>query len=161
MLNEQQIKGKWKEIKGGVQNLWGMITDEDLEKFKGNLYGLSGVIQEKYGETKEVIRSKLDKLMSSFDNATDKKRGVSGESSYERNPTATRPSATSEYQDIASDVKSRTPERKQFENRQGMSGGIDSTDYDAEEIYDESQDISALNKNRKRGIGENERAARH
>ena len=86
MLNQEQFEGKWKEIKGGIRNLWGRITDDELEQIKGDLTEISGLVQERYGETKEEIKMKLDHLMESFDNDTDK--NISPDvSSYQRSPT--------------------------------------------------------------------------
>lgn len=36
-INENITKGKWLEIKGDVQKAWGKLTDDDLEKSKGNM----------------------------------------------------------------------------------------------------------------------------
>jgi uncharacterized protein YjbJ (UPF0337 family) len=114
MLNEQQFEGKWKEIKGGIQNLWGRITDDELEQIKGNITEVSGLVEEKYGETKDEIKQKLTHLMESFDNDTDK--NISPDvSSYERSPVETRTAETSQKQD--SDIKTRTPERKKFDEK--------------------------------------------
>ncbi len=85
MLNEQQFKSKWTEIKGGLRNLWGRLTDEELELTKGSLTSIAQLVDKKYGETKDEIRMKLKTLITSFDNPTDK--GVSpDESSFERTP---------------------------------------------------------------------------
>lgn len=97
MLNEDQIRGKWKEIKGGVRNLWGQITDDDLEKTKGNFSKISGLIQNRYGETREVVKNKLDVLLASFDNETDKHPRDIGGTSYQRNPTV-EPKIDEEYE---------------------------------------------------------------
>ena len=119
MLNQDQINGKWTEIKGGVRNLWGKITDDELERVKGNLQSVSGIVQEKYGETKESISRKLDTLMDSFDNETDKSLKINdGESSFERNPTKVRTAQTSQMQDMQ-DMQTRSPERTAFDNSHG------------------------------------------
>jgi uncharacterized protein YjbJ (UPF0337 family) len=55
IVNEDTLKGKWKEMKGGVQKMWGKLTDDDLEKAKGDLTSLSGIIQQRYGRTKEEV----------------------------------------------------------------------------------------------------------
>lgn len=86
MLNDEQIKGKWKEIKGGIRNVWGQLSDDDLERTKGNFGKIAGLVQERYGETKETIREKFDRLMASFDNETDKHPLDVGSSSYKRKP---------------------------------------------------------------------------
>jgi len=120
MLNQDQINGKWVEIKGGVRNLWGKITDDELEKIKGNIQSVSGIVQEKYGESKESISHKLETLMNSFDNETDKSLKINdGESSFERNPTKVRTAQTSQLQDTMQDMKTRSPERTAFDNSHG------------------------------------------
>ncbi len=86
MLNEEQIKGKWSEIKGGVRNLWGTITDDELESTKGNFIQILSLIQTKYGESKETVKTKLTQLMDSFENTTDKSLEKKSQSSYERSP---------------------------------------------------------------------------
>ena len=114
MLNQEQFLGKWNEIKGGIRNLWGKLTDDELESVKGNVTEVTGLVERKYGETKEEIKAKLDQLMDSFDNDTDK--NISPDvASYERSPLDERTSQTSQLQD--SDVKTRSPERAAFDER--------------------------------------------
>lgn len=116
MLNDHQIEAKWTEIKGGVRNLWGKITEEDLESIHGNLRAISTIVEEKYGESKDTIKNKLEKLMNSFDNDTDK--GVTpDESSFERNPTKIRTAEKSQTQDLNREPKTRSPERKKFDEQ--------------------------------------------
>jgi len=88
MLNEDILKGKWVEFRGGVRNLWGQITDDEIDETKGSFSKLTGLIQQKYGESKESINQKLDRLQDSFDNETDMADHDTAESSYQRNPTA-------------------------------------------------------------------------
>jgi uncharacterized protein YjbJ (UPF0337 family) len=88
MLSHAQIEGKWTEIRAGVRNLWGKITEDEIDQYKNNLFSISSLVQERYLETHDSINKKLDKLMDSFDNETDKSLKLNdGESSYERNPT--------------------------------------------------------------------------
>ena len=47
------LKGKWKEIKGGVKEKWGKLTDDDLTQVEGNKEKLLGLLQQKYGYAKE------------------------------------------------------------------------------------------------------------
>lgn len=114
MLNEEQFHGKWNEIKGGIKNLWGRLTDDELEQVKGNITEVSGIVEEKYGETKEEIKMKLEQLMDSFDNETDK--DISPDvASYQRSPLEERTSEVSQKQD--SDIKTRSPERAAFDKK--------------------------------------------
>ena len=61
-MNRDQVKGKWAKIKGKAKMAWGELTDDDFKKADGSLDKLYGIIQEKFGDTKEAIKAKLDKL---------------------------------------------------------------------------------------------------
>jgi uncharacterized protein YjbJ (UPF0337 family) len=61
-MNKDQAKGKWRQIKGAAKRAWGDLTDDDFEKAEGSVDKLFGVIQEKFGDTKEATKEKLDKL---------------------------------------------------------------------------------------------------
>jgi uncharacterized protein YjbJ (UPF0337 family) len=65
-FNEDIIKGKWKDFKGEVQKAWGNLTGDELEQTKGNMKSISGLIQQKYGHTKEEIGSKLEGIYNKF-----------------------------------------------------------------------------------------------
>jgi len=52
-VNEDILKGKWKEIKGGLKEQWGKLSDDDLVQIEGKVEKLSGILQEKYGYSKE------------------------------------------------------------------------------------------------------------
>src|SRR5660398_190128 len=45
-MNEDVLKGKWKEIKGGVKEKWGKLTDDDLTQVEGNKEKLLGLLQQ-------------------------------------------------------------------------------------------------------------------
>lgn len=85
MLNQEQFNHKWNEIKGGIRNLWGRLSEKELEEVKDNIYQVTGLVEERYGETKEEIKQKLNQLMESFDNDTDKNLDPD-RTSYQRSP---------------------------------------------------------------------------
>ena len=66
-MNENVIKGKWLEMKGDLQKAWGKLTEDDLEKTKGDLKAISGLIQQKYGEAQEKSSAKLDEIFKKFE----------------------------------------------------------------------------------------------
>ena len=70
MINEEMIKGKWKEIKGEIKTLWGKLTDDELDKTSGNLESIAGIIQQRYGSKKEEIQDKLHGIVFKFSNKT-------------------------------------------------------------------------------------------
>ena len=59
-MNWDQIKGKWTQFKGKAREQWGDLTDDDLEKAKGNREQLAGRIQERYGIAKEEAERQVD-----------------------------------------------------------------------------------------------------
>lgn len=65
-MNESVIQGKWQEIKGEIQRMWGKVTGDELERTKGNLKSVAGVIQQKYGTKEEEISEKLDSLVNRY-----------------------------------------------------------------------------------------------
>jgi uncharacterized protein YjbJ (UPF0337 family) len=62
-MNEDIFKGKWKDIKGEIQNVWGKLTNDELESVKGNLSSITGLIQQRYGEAKDVVSEKLNRIL--------------------------------------------------------------------------------------------------
>ena len=58
-MNEDIIKGKWKQITGRVKEKWGKLTDDDLKEAEGNRDYLRGKVQEKYGLTKEKAEEQV------------------------------------------------------------------------------------------------------
>lgn len=76
-MNEQTVKGKWKEIKGEIQKAWGNLTGDELEKTKGDATAISGLIQQKYGAKKDEVSDKLSGIFERFsDKVSDKAEQV-------------------------------------------------------------------------------------
>lgn len=67
-VNEETLKGKWQDLKGTVQEEWGRLTDKDMSEINGDLKRLYEKIQEYYGESKEAVNEKLNRLMGKFNN---------------------------------------------------------------------------------------------
>ena len=65
-MNQNQISGKWKELKGEIRNQWGKLTDDEIESTKGNLTAISGLIEQRYGDAKESSSTKLQSLFERF-----------------------------------------------------------------------------------------------
>ena len=73
VINDNILKGKWKELKGEVQKIWGRLTDDELEQTKGEATSLSGLVQRKYGIKEEEFRSKVNGIVSKFAPETEDK----------------------------------------------------------------------------------------
>ncbi|HEX7480896.1 MAG TPA: CsbD family protein [Polyangiales bacterium] len=61
-MNKDQASGAWDQIKGKAKRIWGELTDDDFKKAEGSIDKLYGTIQQRFGDTKEQIKSKIDKL---------------------------------------------------------------------------------------------------
>ena len=66
-MNEHILKGKWKQLKGEVQNQWGKLSDDDVNQVDGQLLKLEGLIQEKYGRTKEEAQKLVKEFLDKFE----------------------------------------------------------------------------------------------
>jgi uncharacterized protein YjbJ (UPF0337 family) len=60
VLNEDQLKGKWKQFKGELKKKWSNFTDDDILYIEGSHDKLEGKIQERYGNRKEEVRKWID-----------------------------------------------------------------------------------------------------
>ena len=54
-----EIKGNWREYKGRLKEKWGELTDDDLDRIEGKRDQLLGVLQNRYGRTKEKAENEL------------------------------------------------------------------------------------------------------
>ncbi len=70
-FNSNIIKGKWLEFKGNIQKTWGKLTDDELEKTKGDVKAIGGLIQQRYGETQDSYDRKLEDIYRRLDKKKD------------------------------------------------------------------------------------------
>ncbi len=59
-MNSDQFEGKWKQLKGGVKQKWGKLTDDDLLTLTGKKDEFIGKLQERYGYSKEQALREAD-----------------------------------------------------------------------------------------------------
>jgi uncharacterized protein YjbJ (UPF0337 family) len=59
-MNWDQIEGKWLETRGAIRARWGKLTDDDLAVIGGKRDQLIGILQQRYGTTKEEIERQVD-----------------------------------------------------------------------------------------------------
>jgi len=67
-MNQDFVKGKWKQIRGSAQNWWGKLTEDDLDVIDGNRYLLIGKLQEKYGYTKNRAAQEVNQRLKELEN---------------------------------------------------------------------------------------------
>jgi uncharacterized protein YjbJ (UPF0337 family) len=54
------VTGNWKQFKGQVKQTWGDLTDDELDRVEGRQDELAGLIQERYGKTREEAQREVD-----------------------------------------------------------------------------------------------------
>ena len=63
-MNKDILEGKWKQLRGSIQEQWGNLTDDDLAQDKGNYDQLIGKLQERYGYTRERAEREVTDWMA-------------------------------------------------------------------------------------------------
>jgi uncharacterized protein YjbJ (UPF0337 family) len=59
-MNWDRVEGNWKQFKGRAREQWGNLTENDVETIKGQRQQLEGILQERYGYTKDQVRKAVD-----------------------------------------------------------------------------------------------------
>jgi uncharacterized protein YjbJ (UPF0337 family) len=62
-MNDDIFKGKWKQLRGQIQQKWGDLTNDDLDRMQGTQTEFEGLLQERYGFTKERARQEVNDLL--------------------------------------------------------------------------------------------------
>jgi uncharacterized protein YjbJ (UPF0337 family) len=63
-MNEDTLKGQWKQLKGRAREQWGRLTDDDLDQVEGRSEQLIGKIQERYGIARDEARQQYEDWLS-------------------------------------------------------------------------------------------------
>jgi uncharacterized protein YjbJ (UPF0337 family) len=71
-MNKDIFEGKWKEMRGQAREWWGELTDDDLEKAGGNAEQIVGLLQQKYGYTREQAEEEINKRMEEVKGVVEK-----------------------------------------------------------------------------------------
>lgn len=60
-MNNDQLEGKWKQIRGQFKQKYGGLTDDDTTYREGKFDEMLGRLQEKTGRSKEELKKEIDK----------------------------------------------------------------------------------------------------
>jgi uncharacterized protein YjbJ (UPF0337 family) len=61
-MNEDKMKGQWKQLAGKLKEKWGKLTDDDLKQAEGNSEYLAGRLQEHYGIARDEARKQIKEI---------------------------------------------------------------------------------------------------
>jgi len=58
-MNKDIAQGKWRQMKGEVKRKWGMLTDDEIDQIEGDSEKLAGLVQERYGRSREEAEDEV------------------------------------------------------------------------------------------------------
>lgn len=62
-MNKDIASGKWRQMVGKAKEKWGKLTDDELTRIEGNADQLAGLVQERYGRTREQAKKEVDEFL--------------------------------------------------------------------------------------------------
>jgi uncharacterized protein YjbJ (UPF0337 family) len=71
-MNSDIFEGKWKEMRGQIREWWGKITDDELEQANGNAEQIVGLLQQKYGYTREAAEEEFNRRIKEVKGVVEK-----------------------------------------------------------------------------------------
>ena len=69
-MNTDTFEGRWRQMQGDLRSWWGRLSDNDFEKIAGKKDRLIGMLQEKYGYTREAAQQEMDRRFREYDERT-------------------------------------------------------------------------------------------
>ncbi len=73
-MNKNEMEGKWKQMKGRVQEKWGKLTEDDIDQIKGRREVLVGKLQERYGHAQDRAEEEADEFFENLEERAQFKR---------------------------------------------------------------------------------------
>ena len=71
-MNQDIIKGQWKQLSGNIKQHWGKLTDNDLKVAEGSMEYLTGKVEERYG----IAHDEAEKQVRAFERELNKRGGT-------------------------------------------------------------------------------------
>jgi uncharacterized protein YjbJ (UPF0337 family) len=66
-MNDDILKGKWKQLRGRLKESWGVLTDDELDQIEGRRDRLSGKLQERYGYSKREAEEEIERFLKDIE----------------------------------------------------------------------------------------------
>jgi uncharacterized protein YjbJ (UPF0337 family) len=60
-MNKDEFAGQWKQIRGQARQWWGKLTEDELERAGGKLEQFVGVLQARYGYTRQSAEAEINR----------------------------------------------------------------------------------------------------
>ena len=66
-MNKDILEGNWKQLKGHVKEMWGRLTDDELDQIDGHRERLAGMLQVRYGYTRQEAEDAINDFLDQFE----------------------------------------------------------------------------------------------
>jgi len=66
-MNTDTFEGQWRQMRGDLRSWWGRLSDNDFEKIAGKKDRLMGMLQEKYGYTREAAQQEMNRRFREYE----------------------------------------------------------------------------------------------
>ncbi|MCK5771529.1 CsbD family protein [Algiphilus sp.] len=67
-MNRDQLEGKRDELVARLKQEWAELTDDEIRLAESNVDELKAKIQQKYGETREAVSEKFNRIVEGVKN---------------------------------------------------------------------------------------------
>jgi uncharacterized protein YjbJ (UPF0337 family) len=135
-MNRDVFSGKWKQMRGELKTWWGKLTDDDFDRIGGQKDKLIGLLQERYGYSREQAEQEVEWRLREYgnqaggtvNNLTAKARELGTTAARKANEAA--PAIGEKMESLASRIREKAPR----EGRIGttatkVAGGLESASY--------------------------------
>ncbi|HEX9445834.1 MAG TPA: CsbD family protein [Candidatus Binatia bacterium] len=69
-MNQDIASGQWRQMRGALKSWWGKLSDDDLEWVGGEKDKLIGLLQQKYGQTRDEAAQEVEWRLNQYSSET-------------------------------------------------------------------------------------------
>jgi uncharacterized protein YjbJ (UPF0337 family) len=66
LMNQDVFAGQWKQMRGELKSWWGKLADDDFDRIEGQKDRLIGLVQEKYGYTRDQAQQEVERRFKEY-----------------------------------------------------------------------------------------------
>ena len=152
-MNQDILAGKWKRMRGELKTWWGKLTDDDIDRIGGQKDKLIGLLQERYGYSREQAEQEFERRVQEYGGKIGRAVGTISVKAREFGATAARraneaaPVIGEKMKSLASAIRGKAPhEGKIGTTATKVAGGLESAScYLQEKKFDHlGEDVRGL-----------------
>jgi uncharacterized protein YjbJ (UPF0337 family) len=135
-MNQDILAGKWKRMRGELKTWWGKLTDDDIDRIGGQKDKLIGLLQERYGYSREQAEQEFERRVQEYGGKIGRAVGTISVKARELGATAARraneaaPVIGEKMKSLASAIRGKAPhEGKIGTTATKVAGGLESASY--------------------------------